>query len=211
MDLKEKYRELYALQDSVFETVFENSDQFYLTGGTCLNRFYKPCRYSDGLDFFADSSSIFSFELKAIRTELAKRFKVDTLVETRDFVRWMVEDRLQVDFVNDRVAHCGKVVLKARIVIDNLENIFANKLTAILGRDDAKDAFDLFMIDRHFTIDYPKVLRCARKKMAFEAEAIVYRLRTFPTTLLKRLNLIDARCLEGFDLKPIAEKIIDAV
>ena len=45
------------LQDRVLELIFSQEQEFYLTGGTCLSRFYQEKRYSDDLDFlhsFAD-------------------------------------------------------------------------------------------------------------------------------------------------------------
>lgn len=48
------YKQLYALQDKVLEVVFSVENIFYLTGGTCLSRFYKEKRYSDDLDFFSE-------------------------------------------------------------------------------------------------------------------------------------------------------------
>jgi predicted nucleotidyltransferase component of viral defense system len=38
------------MQDEIFSII--DSDKFYLTGGTCLSRFYNQHRYSDDLDFF---------------------------------------------------------------------------------------------------------------------------------------------------------------
>ena len=34
------YKKLYSLQDKVLKRVFEVEDEFYLTGGTALSRFY---------------------------------------------------------------------------------------------------------------------------------------------------------------------------
>ena len=45
------YKVLYELQDKVLDVVFKTENEFYLTGGTCLNRFYTEKRYSDDLDF----------------------------------------------------------------------------------------------------------------------------------------------------------------
>lgn len=209
MEVKKFYKKLYELQDSVMQRVFAISNEFYLTGGTCLSRFYKECRFSDDLDFFTNFSNIFNLEVKLIREELAKDLHVVTQVETRDFIRFMIENSLQVDFVNDRVKHCGKVIRKDSVVIDNIENIFANKLTAIIGRDSAKDVFDVFIMDKYFEIDYEKVLKCAKEKMLFGLEDLIYRLKTFPTELLDELYIVDRSCLEDFDLKPIIEKIKD--
>lgn len=43
------YQELYRLQDKVLQVVFKAEREFYLTGGTCLSRFYFEKRYSDDL------------------------------------------------------------------------------------------------------------------------------------------------------------------
>jgi len=48
------YKKLYTLQDEVLKIVFETENEFYLTGGTCLSRFYVAKRYSDDLDFFTN-------------------------------------------------------------------------------------------------------------------------------------------------------------
>jgi len=48
------YKTLYDLQDRVLDTVFKTEQVFYLTGGTCLNRFYYEKRYSDDLGFSND-------------------------------------------------------------------------------------------------------------------------------------------------------------
>ncbi len=34
------YKALYTLQDEVLALVFKVENEFYLTGGTCLSRFY---------------------------------------------------------------------------------------------------------------------------------------------------------------------------
>ena len=56
LGITDVYKELYALQDQVLNAVFAAESEFYLTGGTCLCRFYQAKRYSDDLDFFANDS-----------------------------------------------------------------------------------------------------------------------------------------------------------
>ena len=41
------YVKLYELQDEVLKLVFSEEQEFYLTGGTCLSRYYQEKRYSD--------------------------------------------------------------------------------------------------------------------------------------------------------------------
>ena len=51
------YKRLYALQDRVLEKIFSFKHDLYLTGGTCLSRFYHEIRYSDDLDFFVNNTN----------------------------------------------------------------------------------------------------------------------------------------------------------
>ena len=60
------YKSLYLLQDKILKIVFQEYTEFYLTGGTCLNRFYFDKRYSDDLDFFTNSSHTFAYSAKEI-------------------------------------------------------------------------------------------------------------------------------------------------
>jgi predicted nucleotidyltransferase component of viral defense system len=95
------YTRLYKLQDRVLSAVFATEKEFYLTGGTCLSRFYQEKRYSDDLDFFAQNSPRFSFAIKNIKKAMGKEFSYAVEVEAKQFVRLRVDNLLQVDFVND--------------------------------------------------------------------------------------------------------------
>jgi predicted nucleotidyltransferase component of viral defense system len=53
------YGALYALQDRVLDSMKACDTAFYLTGGTCINRFMSPKRYSDDLDFFSSENALF--------------------------------------------------------------------------------------------------------------------------------------------------------
>jgi len=206
-DVKRHYEKLYRLQDEVLEIVFDNSNEFYLTGGTCLSRFYKAFRYSDDLDLFTNFSSRYSLELKTLKQELSKKFDLSIEVESQTFTRFLIDKELQIDFVNDNVKRCGKVLQKDKILIDNIENILSNKLTAIIGRDNAKDVFDLYMIDKFYKPDYKKAIKCAKEKMFFELGDLIYRLKTFPNILLKDIKLIQKNFLDDFNLQKIIDKI----
>ena len=56
---EKRYEEVYRVQDIVLDTVFSVDHDFYLTGGTCLGRFYWEKRYSDDLALFANGSNLF--------------------------------------------------------------------------------------------------------------------------------------------------------
>lgn len=193
------YKKLYELQDKVLEIVFEVENEFYLTGGTCLSRFYQEKRYSDDLDFFTNNSSRFNYAVKNIIAELIKSVKVSYEVDSKDFIRIKVENFLQVDFVNDRVKRYKEPrVLENGYKIDTVENILSNKITAVIGRDNPKDIFDIYLISQFYTIDWKEILKSAKEKSVFSFDDLIIRLKSFPSKLLQHIYLIDKEFLNNF-------------
>jgi predicted nucleotidyltransferase component of viral defense system len=197
---KNGYRELYELQDRVLESIFAAESEFYLTGGTCLSRFYQAKRYSDDLDFFTNDSSRFAYALRTIRLALGRTHDLSVEVETKNFVRLRVDSRLQVDFVNDGPFRYKEPVLtENNYRIDTIENILANKLTAVIGRDNPKDVFDIVLIYTYYRFSWSEILKAAHQKAGFTNEDLVIRLRSFPRSMLEQIKCIDCGFLENFD------------
>jgi len=194
------YKKLYALQDRVLKRVFEVEDEFYLTGGTALSRFYQEKRYSDDLDFFTNSSTRFNFAVKNILIELSNEFTIENELDSRDFVRIKIDGLLQVDFVNDRVPRYKEPnILENGYKIDTIENILSNKITAVIGRDNPKDIFDIYLINKYYSIDWKEILDSAQDKSVFSIDDLIVRLRSFPHRLLKSINLIEDDFLDSFE------------
>jgi len=84
-------------------------------------------------------------------------------------------------------------------VIDNCKNILANKLTAVMGRDNAKDIFDIFLIDYFNDFDFLEILEVAHEKAGFKNDDLIIRLKTFPQSLLKNISLVDKLFLNEFE------------
>jgi len=193
------YKKLYELQDKVMNIVFEVENIFYLTGGTCLSRFHQEKRYSDDLDFFAQDESRFHVAIKNIIQVLKIEFKVIIDTKSKDFMRLVVDDFLQVDFINDRVYRYGKpIVLENGYCIDNIENVLSNKLNAIIDRDEEKDIFDIYLICKFYNFDWNDILEISHKKAYFALEDLIIRLKTFPIELLDNINTIDKNFLDNF-------------
>lgn len=194
------YAKLYKLQDEVLKLIFLEEQEFYLTGGTCLSRFYHEKRYSDDLDFFTNNSSRFGFAVKNIRTQLQKKYSLTIEVESKDFIRYTVDGLLQLDFVNDRVPrYKDVVVLDNGYIIDNIENILSNKLTAVIGRDNPKDIFDIYLICQFYTFDWEEILDASLQKATYKLEDLIIRLKSFPKSLLKSINIADKDFLKEFE------------
>ena len=187
----------YALQDTVLSLIFAEESVFYLTGGTCLHRFYFGKRYSDDLDFFTGANNLFRDEVRVLLDRFrSESLEFHILADTRDFVRLTVHNSLRIDLVNDRVFRYGKNVLHAqKFHLDNLENIAANKICALFGRDDPKDVFDIVTICSSQRVDWEIVLAAASKKCVFDGELLEFRLRSFPLELLDLLNVPDSEVL----------------
>ncbi len=194
------YTKLYNLQDKVLSVIFEAENEFYLTGGTCLSRFYMEKRYSDDLDFFTNNSRRFSFAVKNIKQSLQKQFDLTIEVESKDFIRLRVNDLLQVDFVNDIASRYKDVVItKDNYTIDNVENILSNKITAVIGRDNPKDIFDIYLIAKHYHVEWEDILQSAHEKAGFSNDELLVRLKSFPSELLETIQITDEDFLNNFD------------
>ena len=204
------YKKLYELQDRVLDIIFSTRTIFYLTGGTCLSRFYQEKRYSDDLDLFTHEHDNFNLALREIKIILNQNFQVMEEVTSKDFVRLKIDNFLQVDFVNDRVMRYKDVIyLDNGYIIDNYENILANKLTAVIGRDSPKDIFDIFLISKYYNYNWKDILDIAHEKSGFYNDDLILRLKTFPIKLLKNINLIDKSFLDNFEFE--YQKIIENI
>jgi len=205
------YTELYQLQDEVLKTLFENEREFYLTGGTCISRFYKAKRYSDDLDFFTNASSRYNFAVKNIKTSFDKNFELTIEVETKNFTRFRIGKILQVDFVNDISSRYKDIIITDNdVIIDNIENILSNKITAIIGRDDPKDVFDFYLICYYYSFHWNEIMNSAHDKAGFVNEDLIVRLKSFPIALFDDIKCIDCSFLDNFahDLPIIIDEIL---
>ena len=89
---KINFPELYRLQDKVLSIVFSMKTGFYLTGGTCLHRFYQEKRYSDDLDLFSNDCQLFRDDVRLVRRSLEDAaLSLEIRADSRDFVRLIVQ------------------------------------------------------------------------------------------------------------------------
>ncbi len=186
------YQKIYTLQDKVMSFVFTLENDFYLTGGTALHRFYYGGRYSDDLDFFVTDGVQFSEDVRDVVNALKKeKFQISQKVKARDFYRIVVDELLQVDFVNDRVYRHKKSKIIKGYRIDNTINILTNKINAIVSRDEEKDIFDLFTLSFNEAFNWGEVLDIANKKAVVEKDIFIYRVKNFPLSWLERIKKIE--------------------
>jgi len=200
--------EMYALQDTVLGIVFSLDNDFYLTGGTALHRFHVHGRYSNDLDFFAPDDLRFGENIKQVLDALTDNgVRFDRGVRTRDFHRLIVNDTLQVDFVNDRVYRDGNSVIIQGMRIDNVRNILTNKLAAVMDRDEEKDIFDIFAIASHESFVWSEMLEILQKKAPVEKELLIERIRAFPLEWLSNLKILQPLTVDKESITRLCDDI----
>jgi len=183
------YEKLYQIQDKALEALKGHLGPFYLTGGTALGRFYLNHRFSEDLDFFVNSDPEFNQDVQRIYKRLISRLPVDTksTVDTDEFVRIWIDGtvRMKLEFVNDTGEHQGPVLWSDEVPLDNPGNILANKLGAMLSRDEAKDVFDIVIIANTYSFNWKNIYDQATLKQLMNEEDVVMRFVTFPVDWLK--------------------------
>ncbi len=210
-------QKLYPLQDDVLHIITRAKVGLYLTGGTALSRGYLFHRFSDDLDLFTNLNSNFAEWCQKIISDLreVKAWQVEIQRFQSHFVRFFVtrEDViLKVECVNDVPSHIGEITDHPTLGrLDSPENIIANKVTALLNREEPKDLADVWGLHYKLGLSLKKALTDADSKAV----------GIFPAYLAKRLFNITYKDWEAVrwitppdpdqyirELKTLAESLI---
>lgn len=187
------YRKLYQAQDKILLALKQVLSPFYLTGGTALGRFYLNHRFSEDLDFFLNKSDTFHSSIKNIEKVLISKFQVlkSESIVYDDFVRYYIEDEeivLKIEFVNDIAYRCGVPNLYRYGFIDTPLNILTNKLTAIVGRNEPKDVFDICTLAQHYKFNWLKIFEEVKNKAIINEIDVEQRIKSFPVLLFQEVD-----------------------
>lgn len=209
----------YHLQDQFLNFFFNLSEtnSFYLTGGTALDRQYYHHRQSDDLDLFTNQSDT-SLALITESIEVfvrTKHWQTENRVSTAQFQQYIFrapdEETLKVDIVVDVPVHFGELTYMNNIPIDSLLNIATNKIAALLSRTESKDYIDLYWILTHESFELSDLLAKAKKKdlglnELYLAEACrqMDKVVSFPQTK----PLVERESVEKFYLD-LAERVLE--
>jgi hypothetical protein len=137
---------LSAFQVQVLEAFFQATSGFYLTGGAALAGFYLAHRETHDLDFFTLGGSVSEgfAALRAVAGELGA--EIEELQTAPDFRRVLLkrgDESVIVDLVLERAPQFREEKkLFGTVRVDPPEEIFANKLCALLGRAEIRDLVD---------------------------------------------------------------------
>lgn len=191
--LKKDYRKLCQIQDKILLALKPVLSSFYLTGGTALGRFYLNHRFSEDLDFFINNSDTFHVTVKNIEKVLTGKFSLlrQQSIVYDDFARYYIEEEraiLKIEFVNDIAYRCGVPNNYRYGLVDTPLNILTNKLTAITGRDEPKDVFDIYAIAEHYMFNWFEVFNEARNKAIINEIDVEQRIKSFPVTLFQKAD-----------------------
>lgn len=139
---------LYPFQDRVIRAINQADTSFYLTGGTAASRGYLQHRFSDDLDYFVNDDNRFGLWVERIIQSLGKAWKCDVLMKEERFARLNLiqnDFALKIEMINDVPARIGEVQTHPVLGrMDTAENILANKVTALLDREEPKDMADIW-------------------------------------------------------------------
>ena len=190
---KKDYRKLYLLQDKFLAWWTSLGYPFYLTGGTALGRFYLNHRYSEDLDFFINASPDYKKYILNLQQNIGKQFTTDLqrALFTEDYTRIFIAENdvfLKLEFVNDLEFHCADLHEYAFGLIDNPFNILSNKLTAIIGRDEPKDVYDIIHLALNYSFNWQEAFANAKQKSVINEIEVEQRLFSFPIEWFENID-----------------------
>lgn len=209
LDYNKNYDLLYETQDKIINLIKNKDLGLYLTGGTALHRFYFDYRYSEDLDFFTLEQNSATLIFRNF-IDLLEQNDIDFTIEihAKDFKRLMVQKHLKIDLVNDWVKHWGTFIEKDGILLDNLENIFTNKLTAMFDREAIRDVFDIYILLKKHTFHINDTIVSLEQKTNITIDLMYAKLLSFPIAKVK-INDVDFKSREVYEnFKKEYKKII---
>ena len=169
---KSYFEDLYPFQDRVLKVISAVKTDFYLTGGTAASRGYLNHRFSDDLDLFVNDDNRFGLWVERIIQALTKLPAWKCVVDQKEerFTRLTlahVNLALKIEMVNDVPARVGQVIIHPVLGrLDSAGNILANKVTALLDREEPKDLADIWGFCCQLGLSLTEAITDAQSKAA---------------------------------------------
>jgi predicted nucleotidyltransferase component of viral defense system len=141
---------LYPFQDQILDSIRMLATGFYLTGGTAASRGYLNHRFSEDLDLFVNDDRRFGLWTERVihALSLHQGWNLRVLLKEERFARMGIrssEVSMKIELVNDVPSHVGAFVEHGILGrLDSAENILANKITAVMDRNEPKDMADIW-------------------------------------------------------------------
>ncbi|OGR90489.1 MAG: hypothetical protein A2V88_13060 [Elusimicrobia bacterium RBG_16_66_12] len=217
MDKRFYFDVLYPFQDRVLSVLSGVETGFYLTGGTAASRAYLHHRFSDDLDLFVNDDGRFGLWAQRLIDALSRstRWQLSVLQREERFLRLSAtapDVSLKIEFVNDVPAHLGDVRQDPVLGrVDGPENILANKLSALVDREEPKDLADVWGFCCRVSLPLAPALEGAQSKAAGLFPADVARILLNASRAdWKLVRWIEAPPVEQFlaDLRALGESLL---
>lgn len=151
------------------------SRDFFLTGGTALSVFYLHHRSSEDIDFF--STKLLNLGLVDEYLRWLFRDDLALIQSSPDSYTYLIRG-VKLDLIIDPLSsdesrpvtplHTGKEIL-----VDTVDNISSNKLSAVVSRYEVKDIVDFYFISERLWRDSNKESFLACYEQAKKKEALL--------------------------------------
>ncbi|MBI3615527.1 MAG: nucleotidyl transferase AbiEii/AbiGii toxin family protein [Candidatus Omnitrophica bacterium] len=190
----------------------QESEQFYLTGGTALAQFYLHHRKSQDLDFFTVTEELvepFSRRLEGVLR--AKGISVERQRGLHSFVELFVErsgESTLIQLAQDapfRFEPVKEFPEYPRLKVDSLVDIASNKLLALFGRAALRDFIDLYVLVKKGGFQPNELMENAKRKDpgfdSYWLAVALERIKTFKEEMPEMLWLLEPipfQELQGF-------------
>ena len=217
MDKAFYFETLYPFQNQVLQVLNEVETGFYLSGGTAASRGYLNHRFSDDLDLFVDDDERFGLWAGRVMHGLAQqpRWRSQVSLQEERFVRLALfegEAVLKIELINDVPARVGRIRQHPVLGrLDSPENILANKVTALIDREEPKDMADIWGFCCSMNLSLADALVGARGKAAGIFPVDLARILLSATRAdWEQIRWVDAPAAEQFvaDLQALGESLI---
>ncbi len=128
-----------------------DQERFYLTGGTALAEYYLGHRLSYDLDLFtSEADLIVPFSYRIEKAVQSMDMEITVVRRFASFVEFQVsqgENRLKIDLALDSLFRFAPVELgDSGVMVNNFQDIRADKTLAFFGRAEPRDAVDLYFL-----------------------------------------------------------------
>lgn len=142
-------------------------DRFYWTGGTLLAEKYLNHRASYAIDLFAEKPFDYQEVLSFIEL-IQKKIKFKFIEKKKVFDRWEFflhnHTELRLEFVHYNFPALKPRKLLRGVRIDSLEDLAANKIMAVVDRNEPKDVIDIYFLMTKKKLSIKKMLNLAKKR-----------------------------------------------
>lgn len=169
-------KDLTRAQQAFLEAFTESelAADYYLSGGTALSAFYLHHRTSEDLDFFTRGPVDAAAVLRLVNS-IAEGSVIPRRVADRfGFVVPIQGERVRVEFVRyDHPAIEPPVPQPGGLRVDGMRDILANKLSALVERNEPKDFADIYCLVARAGLSLEQGIADAKAKFGWPALEIL--------------------------------------